>query len=352
MPAARSNCALGDERPCQSTLGACARGVEVCDAQGEFGACTVQPTLVDSCAVAGDDSNCDGVANDGCECTGAEERACGPALPVGVCAHGVSRREGGTWGACEGAAMPGPRQCGSPLDNDCDGSPPTSWTVSASAPQATRGAATSTRGSTAMACAPGTRGCVVSDDLSRARWSECTGAVEPLAGDLCDMGDDSNCNGVPNQGCDFTPPVVFSSLPEDGDSGVAADAALTVVFSEPMDRAATESAVELSSGSAEFGWNDAGTALTVTPSAPFTYAQRRLDALDSLPANESLRVGTGAKDLAGNGLLMPFEVAPGRRRLRPALHHHRHGLRPLRASVVARTHRKRSARRSSGVGHE
>jgi hypothetical protein len=32
-------------------------------------------------------------------------------------------------------------------------------------------------------------------------WQECVGAIEPMSEDTCDPGDDSNCDGTPNEGC-------------------------------------------------------------------------------------------------------------------------------------------------------
>jgi hypothetical protein len=308
---ADTSCALGDTRPCLDALGACAQGVETCDADGTFGSCSVQPELVDSCLEAGDDANCDGVVNGGCECTSGQERPCGPSAQVGICVQGTSLCDDGVWGLCVGAVLPALRQCGSPDDNDCDGA----------ADNALDGACQCAQGATEPCsahpgfdgtgpCMAGLRQCVVSADSTSSRWGECVGAVGPLSGDLCELGDDSNCNGVPNQGCDFTPPAVASSLPEDGDTGVVADTVLTIVFSEPMDRASTESAVQLSSAPPlAFTWNDAGTVLTVTPGTPFDYARGQFSDLDSLEATQySLTVGTEATDAAGNALLAPLEV--------------------------------------------
>lgn len=304
-------CELGETRPCQDALGACAEGVETCDQNGEFGACSVQPSLVDSCVESGDDSNCDGVANDGCECTTGQERACGPELEQGICRQGISTCDAGTWGPCQGAVHPAPRQCGSPEDNDCDGIPDDALDGVCQCAAGSARPCDEHPGLDGVGrCTAGTAECVVSDDLTRAEWSDCVGAVGPLGGDLCSVpGDDSNCNGIPNQGCDFTPPVVASSLPEDGATGVRADSTVVVAFNEPMDRANTEAAITLSSGTAWYAWNATSTVLTITPFAPFAYAEGSFDSLASLRAFEySLTIGASATDVAGNALLVPVEV--------------------------------------------
>jgi hypothetical protein len=152
--------------------------------------------------------------------------------------------------------------------------------------------------------------CVESADGSHTAWDTCFGAVGPASADTCSPGDDSNCNGIPNQGCDFTPPALVWSLPADGDTGVRAEATITLAFSEPMDREATEQAVALASGvELSFQWNEPGTVLTVAPLAMFEYAEGPFAEFHSLRALEhSLAVGVGAQDLAGNALLGPAMI--------------------------------------------
>ena len=74
------------------------------------------------------DNDCDGVADEGCEdeCPPNVSRACFPGRPgqigVGACATGTQHCvDGGVWGACEGAVLPGDETCDDGTDDDCDG---------------------------------------------------------------------------------------------------------------------------------------------------------------------------------------------------------------------------------------
>jgi hypothetical protein len=73
-------CSIGDSQACQTHpgldgIGRCRAGTQTCvaganNSSSDFGGCTgsVGPAAQDSCTVAGDDANCNGVANDGCAC--------------------------------------------------------------------------------------------------------------------------------------------------------------------------------------------------------------------------------------------------------------------------------------------
>lgn len=111
-------------------------------------------------------------------------------------------------------------------------------------------------------------------------------AMNPLAQDYTFM---FTTPSVP----DTTPPQLLSMTP-DGGRGWPRTQALIAVFSEPMDRAATQSAVQLSvpTGKQLFKtWNDAGTTLTVIVDGGFAYGDQ-----------PSWTVGATASDLAGNAL--------------------------------------------------
>lgn len=103
--------------------GACARGRRLCNAQGVWGACqgTVAPLSRDSCDKTGDDSNCNGVENEGCLCTAGESpRSCG--TDVGACKSGLQYCKNGLWTACVGNVGPAPELCdGKGVDEDCNG---------------------------------------------------------------------------------------------------------------------------------------------------------------------------------------------------------------------------------------
>lgn len=125
IPNEGCSCVDGQTQPCGATTdnGSCEIGISTC-VDGAFGACqgAVGPALRDTC-VLGDDSNCTGVANEGCACIDGQTRACGPDTDLGVCQRGSQTCAGGVFGPCEGATFATRRNCGSPLDNDCDGRP-------------------------------------------------------------------------------------------------------------------------------------------------------------------------------------------------------------------------------------
>ena len=71
----------------------------------------------------GDDSNCDGIANGGCECIAGEQTTCGQERgSLGVCsARTIVCNNSGRWPAASACAPSSPEVCDNTLDDDCDG---------------------------------------------------------------------------------------------------------------------------------------------------------------------------------------------------------------------------------------
>ncbi len=69
------------------------------------------------CDSAGQDENCDGTVNEGCDCVEGETRPCGST--TGACEAGVETCVDGVYGVCEGGVGPAEETC-NVLDDDCD----------------------------------------------------------------------------------------------------------------------------------------------------------------------------------------------------------------------------------------
>lgn len=114
-----------------------------------------------------------------------------PSGPQGECRFGLrSCMEDGTWGACEGAVAPAEADsCEvAGADNDCNGVANEGCSCTGSE---TRGCGLATGN-----CEPGTQTC------QNDAWGPCDGGVAVESQDSCaTVGDDANCNGVPNEGC-------------------------------------------------------------------------------------------------------------------------------------------------------
>jgi len=181
--------------------GNCAAGTETCLNTGKWSTCSIVPAPVDSCAVTGDDANCNGVKNDGCPCVTGNTQSCGPAA-VGICKPGVSTCTNGVWGACVGAINASARDCTSSADNDCDNRPDNTIDTICQCGSGTTQACNAHPGYDGKGpCKAGSQSCVVASDRKSSAWNACSGAVGPAAGDTCAQGNDDNCTGTPNEGC-------------------------------------------------------------------------------------------------------------------------------------------------------
>jgi methionine-rich copper-binding protein CopC len=104
---------------------------------------------------------------------------------------------------------------------------------------------------------------------------------------------------------DTTLPAVTAVNPPNGTTGVKADTAIVITFSEPMKQRETEEAFNsanagLRPSDVSFAWNQDGTVLTVTPDAPLNYATGTDPTTEAL--TYSFTFSDGAVDLAGNKL--------------------------------------------------
>ncbi len=101
-----------------------------------------------------------------------------------------------------GAVNKAARDCTSTADNDCDGLPDNTVDVVCKCGSGSTQACSAHPGNDGYGpCTAGKQSCVIAADKTSSTWGTCSGAVGPAAADTCVKGDDSNCNGTPNEGC-------------------------------------------------------------------------------------------------------------------------------------------------------
>jgi hypothetical protein len=197
-----SACTAGQSRSCaqDGMLGSCAKGTESC-VNGSWGPCSVSPASADKCDVSGDDANCNGKSNEGCPCVSGNMQPCGPSVTQGICKRGTQTCNNGQWGTCEGAVYAKARDCSSSQDNDCDGKPDD--TVDGTCQCAIGGSrACGTHPQDGVGrCKAGSQTCMAGPSNGSSAWGGCSGSVGPASADSCEPGDDANCNGTKNEGC-------------------------------------------------------------------------------------------------------------------------------------------------------
>jgi hypothetical protein len=198
-----------EEHPGLDGRGQCRAGTRTCilnegSLSSDWGECegSVGPGEQDSCSVAGDDTDCDGINNGGCPCVEGETRPCGPDTEDGICQSGTQTCVNGTFSQCVGAVFPASRSCTSNQDNDCDGR----------SDNIVDNVCTCTIGSVQACgthpgrdgngqCQAGSQRCEGRGNNTTSTFGACTGSVGPALQDTCAPDNDGNCNGVPNEGC-------------------------------------------------------------------------------------------------------------------------------------------------------
>ncbi len=202
-------CAQGATEPCDTHPGfdgnpPCKAGLRSCvlsadKLSSDWGACTgaVAPAAKDSCAVAGDDSNCDGTPNGGCPCVEGETVDCGPSATVGLCKVGKSTCHNNQLGACVGAVLAAPRNCGSSEDNDCDGTPDNESAACTCVVNDTKVCGEHPGLDGNGACHAGVQTCELANGGTSSAFGACLDSVGPAARN-CSSTEDNDCNGTPD----------------------------------------------------------------------------------------------------------------------------------------------------------
>jgi hypothetical protein len=196
-----------DEHPGFDGRGQCRAGTRTCIAaegnvSSDWGACegAQGPLAADTC-VPQDDGDCDGFANEGCDCVDGVTQPCGPPSDLGVCQRGTQTCIAGSFGACVGAMFGTSRDCRSNADNDCDGRPDNTidnictCTIGSSEPCGQHPQ------DGVGQCHAGQRQCQAGQNNSSSFFGQCNGSVGPAQRD-CRTQEDNDCNGRPDNTID------------------------------------------------------------------------------------------------------------------------------------------------------
>jgi hypothetical protein len=103
---------------CADGLQACATQGDV--EFGTWSSCDGSELAVDEQCNAFDD-DCDGAVDETCPCAEGQSRACADLQLPAPCTDGTQTCRQGRWSSCEGAVLPSVERCGDRIDNDCDG---------------------------------------------------------------------------------------------------------------------------------------------------------------------------------------------------------------------------------------
>lgn len=122
--------------------------------------------------------------------------------PQSPCAAGKKAcKADGTFGPCTGAVAPGPTDCTSSADKNCNGKADNAECGVCTA-GATQYCYDGPNGTVNVGpCKQGTQVCELDTASSQTVWGPCAGEVTPASSDTCDATNDANCDNVPHEGC-------------------------------------------------------------------------------------------------------------------------------------------------------
>jgi len=178
--------------------GICNTGSMYCRNTHEWGECT--QVHFESPEVCGDglDNDCDGEADEECYCTEGETLACVTGL-YGACSQGqMTCTSNNTFGDCLPVTNMTAEVCGDRLDNDCDGQIDNNCAC-------TSGTQTSCITDLPGVCSAGVATCLPDGT----GYGFCVASVSPII-EVCGDGLDNDCDGSVDNGC-FCDPGTFSS---------------------------------------------------------------------------------------------------------------------------------------------
>lgn len=204
-------------KSCGASPSACSQQ-DTCDNQGRC-----QPNHLAATTPCGDSTSstcdqadsCDGNGNclqrlapngtacdDGAFCSSGDRCQGGACIATGLRTCGANQSCNEAANECQ--CQPGPRNCTSPLDNDCDGRPDnTIDTVCICVIGQTQVCGDHPGLDGNGPCRAGQRRCEAGPNNSSSSFGACTGSVGPQATDSClTIGDDANCNGTENDACE------------------------------------------------------------------------------------------------------------------------------------------------------
>ncbi|MBU52524.1 MAG: hypothetical protein CL920_27835 [Deltaproteobacteria bacterium] len=178
-PGERRDCNTGQPSPCH-------QGFSFCSAQATWSPCFLKNIPQNETCGNQKDDDCDGLVDDGCQCTNGTIRECytGPegTAGVGVCKKGSQRCENEQWGPCQGEQTPEKTEnCNKPQeDNNCNGERNEGCSC--------QDGETQVCGVDVGECRKGKKTC------KNKEWGPCEGGIKADQNETCD-GKDNDCDG-------------------------------------------------------------------------------------------------------------------------------------------------------------